>query len=127
MACRFALPVSDAAELSVRANAVPSNTKSMTEWGVRVWTEWASSRAVSPAPDGVVSVVTPLLAMTPEHLAYWMGKFVLEVPKKDGKEYPPKTLYALVCCFKRFFEQNGVSHTVHVPSISTFRVVSLCC
>ena len=108
MACRFALPVSDAAELSVRANAVPSNTKSMTEWGVRVWTEWASSRAVSPAPDGVISVVTPLLAMTPEHLAYWMGKFVLEVRKKDGKEYPPKTLYALVCCFKRFFEQNGV-------------------
>ena len=47
MACRFALPVSDAAELSVRVNAVPSNTKSMTEWGVRVWTEWASSRAVS--------------------------------------------------------------------------------
>ena len=44
MACRFALPVSDAAELSVRANAVPSNTKSMTEWGVRVWTEWASSK-----------------------------------------------------------------------------------
>ena len=82
MACRFALPVSDAAELSVRANAVPSNTKSMTEWGVRVWTEWASSRAVSPAPDGVVSVVTPLLAMTPEHLAYWMGKFVLEVRRK---------------------------------------------
>ena len=68
MACRFALPVSDAAELSVRANAVPSNTKSMTEWGVRVWTEWAStsSRAVSPAPDGVVSVVTPLLAMFPQ-------------------------------------------------------------
>ena len=49
MACRFSLPVSDASELSVRANAVPSNTKSMTEWGVRVWTEWASSRAVSPA------------------------------------------------------------------------------
>ena len=49
MACRFALPVSDAAELSVRPNAVPSNTKSMTEWSVRVWTEWASSRAVLPA------------------------------------------------------------------------------
>ena len=37
-----------------------------------------------------------------------MGKFVLEVRKKDGMEYPPKSLYALVCCFKRFFEQNGV-------------------
>ena len=32
MASCFALPVSDAAELSVRANAVPSNTKSMTEY-----------------------------------------------------------------------------------------------
>ena len=41
-------------------------------------------------------------------LAYWMGKFVLEVHKKDGSEYPLKSLYALVCCFKCFFEQNGV-------------------
>ena len=77
MACRFALPVSNAAELSVRANAVPSNTKSMTEWGVRVWTEWASSRAVSPAPDGVVSVVTPLLAMTPEPIPLTVFRTVL--------------------------------------------------
>ena len=41
-------------------------------------------------------------------LSYQMGKFVLEVRKKDGKEYPAKSLYALVCCFKHFFEQNGV-------------------
>ena len=108
MASRFASAVSDADELSVRASAVPSNTKSMTEWGIRVWSEWANSCTVMPAPDGVVSVVTPLMAMTPVHLAYWMGKFVLEVQKKDGHEYPPKTLYVLVCCFKRFFEQNGV-------------------
>ena len=46
--------------------------------------------------------------MPSANLAYWMGKFVLEVCKKDGKEYPPKTLYALVCCFKRYYEQNGV-------------------
>ena len=46
--------------------------------------------------------------MPSANLAYWMGKFVLEVCKKDGKEYPPKTLYALVCCFKGYYEQNGV-------------------
>ena len=36
--------------------------------------------------------------------AYWLGKFILEVRKRDGHEYPPKSLYALVCCFKRHFE-----------------------
>ena len=41
-------------------------------------------------------------------LGYWMGKFVMEVRKKDGSEYPPKSLYALVCCFKRYYEQHGV-------------------
>ena len=46
--------------------------------------------------------------MPPNDLAYWMGKFVLEVRKHDGKEYPPETLYALVTTFKRYFERNGV-------------------
>ena len=126
MASRFAAAVSDADELSVQASAVPSNTKSMTEWGIHVWSEWANSRTVMPAPDGVVSVGTPLMTMTPVDLAYWMGKFVLEVRKKDGQEYPPKTLYALVCCFKRFFEQNGVFSVNPLnpadPTFGSFRV-----
>ena len=50
----------------------------------------------------------PLLEMHVSDHSYWMCKFVLEVRKKDGKEYPPKSLYALVCCLKCFFEQHGV-------------------
>ena len=48
--------------------------------------------------EGVVLVTTALLEMPSADLAHWMDKFVLEVCKKDGKEYPPKTLYAVVCC-----------------------------
>ena len=48
--------------------------------------------------------------MRPADLAYWMAKFVLEVRKQNGSEYPPKTLYALVCCFKRYYEQNGIHY-----------------
>ncbi len=36
------------------------------------------------------------------------GKFWLQVCKKDGCKYPPKVLYAMVCCFKRFCEQNSI-------------------
>ena len=104
---RFTQPVSDADELQVRAGALPENTKATTDWGIRVWGEWASSRVASER-DGVVAVTTPLLEMPPADLAYWMGKFVLEVRKNNGQEYPPKSIYALVCCFKRYYEQHGV-------------------
>ena len=55
--------------------------------------------------------------------AYWLGKFVLEVrKKKDASEYPPKTLYRMVCCFKRFFEQNKVySVNPLAPEFGEFR------
>ncbi len=62
---------------------------------------------ITPGDVGVVSRVlptTPLLDMPPGDLAYWMGKFVLEVRKHNGDEYPPKS--AMVCCFKRFYNQN---------------------
>ena len=72
--------MSDEVELELCKSAVPENTKSVTEWGI----------------------------MTPTDLSYWMRKLVLEVRKKDGSMYPPKTLYALVCCFKRYYEANGV-------------------
>ena len=107
MATRFAEPVSDVSESILRSGAVPANTKTCTEWGVRVWNEWAQSRA-APVTGNISPPSTPLLELSIVDLAYWMGKFVLEVRKKDGTEYPPKSLYALVCCFKRFYEQNGV-------------------
>ena len=48
MASRFAAPVSDSKELQLRANAIPEKTKSNTNWGMRVWTEWAIARVSSP-------------------------------------------------------------------------------
>ena len=100
---RFAQPVRDTDELQARAGALPENTKATTDWGIRVWGEW-TSRIVTSERDGVVAVTTSLLGMPPADLAYWMGKFVLEVRMKDGQEYPPKSIYALVC----YYEQHGI-------------------
>ena len=107
---RFAAPVSDTTEEELRLTRIPQKTKQLTEWGVRAWNEWAATRGASssePVTDHV-PVTTPLVQMSGDDFAYWLGKFVLEVRKVDGSEYPPKTLYALVCCFKRYFEANGV-------------------
>lgn len=79
-----------------------------TDWGICDWNEWEASGTFSTAGvDGIVPVSTPLLEIPHADLVYWMGKFVLEV-QKDKSEYSPKSLYALLCCFKHFYEQNGV-------------------
>ena len=98
MAKRFGSPVSDGKEPSI------TTTKASSEWEICVWNEneWASIRSSSGSTDHA-PVDTPLLEMPAADLSYWMGKFVLEVREKDGMEYPPKSLYALVCCFKHFF------------------------
>ena len=110
---RFASPVNDATEEQLRYTRIPEKTKSATAWGIRVWSEWATARASKGETAGRAPVDTLLLQMQVEDLAYWMSKFVLEARKTDGSEYPPKTLYAIVCSFKRYYEANGV-HDVNV-------------
>ena len=29
-------------------------------------------------------------------MAYWLGKFVQEVVRKDGQKYPPRSLYSII-------------------------------
>ena len=47
------------------------------------------------------------------------GKICTGNSKKDGTEYPPKTLYQIVCCFKRHFKANG-KHNINPLSNEEF-------
>ena len=102
---RFAAPFDDNSEGQHRLLRVPIKTKQATAWGISAWTDWASARgasgssSTSDSSSNRAEVTTDLLEMSVEDFAYWLGKFVLEVRKQDGSEYPPKTLYGLVCCF----------------------------
>lgn len=112
MAVHFGAPEIDAEEVSLQAGAIPNNPKATTHWGIRVWDEWAVSRAMTiVGVDVFVPLTTPLLNIPYIHLVYWMGKIVLGVFKKDRSEYLQK---ALICYFKHFVEQNGI-HNVNPP------------
>ena len=52
MAERFAAPVSDCVETQLRGK----KTKQSTEWCIRLWNEWASSRISSAEGEGCASV-----------------------------------------------------------------------
>ena len=36
-----------------------------------------------------------------------LSKFVMEVAKKSGERYPPKTVYGIVCGIQRYLEEKN--------------------
>lgn len=69
-----------------------------------MWDAWAFNRNDnSEAEDNI----PPPLQLSTQKLQFWTTRFVLEVRKKDGTEYPPNSLYLIVCGLMRYLRQNG--------------------
>ncbi len=106
---RFRGPVTDADEKEMRSKAIPGKTKATTDWGGG-WKLGMTRHLLDRYPQ----LKFNLEFYQQPH--YWIclqmiwptgwGKFVLEIHKQNGSEYPPKSLYAMVCCFKWFYNQN---------------------
>ena len=48
-------------------------------------------------------IVIPTTASPKSTLDSWLSKFILEICRQDGKEYPPNTLYCIACGILRKF------------------------
>ena len=77
---KWALPVTDEIEDQHRVIAIPQKTRAATAWGMNIYSEWAAAGIIknSTMPN-VCNLTTSLLDMKPEEIAYWMGKFILEI------------------------------------------------
>lgn len=81
---------------------ISPNTVKATNLSVNVWTAWSEHRRrinVYNSPPHIF-----ILATNPWDFNRWLCRFVLEVRRKDGKEYPPNTLHQLCCgvlCYAR--------------------------
>ncbi len=60
---RFAAPICDEDKAILRSGAVPQKTQSTTDWGIRVWKEWAAERNPQSA-DGRCPLSSSLLLMS---------------------------------------------------------------
>ena len=102
---RFRVPKTSSQENVLVNDAVPASTKYNNKLAVSIFAEWQRLREVKvPVLDcgGVfkdydLHKVTALRADIAEmdalSLNYWLSKFVMEVAKKSGGRYPPKTVY----------------------------------
>ena len=87
-------------------NSVPQKTRVQTNWTVKVWTEWALTRNARLLPDER-PFSTRFRDLSISEINFWLSRFVLVIRKKNGEQYPPNSLYQLICGLQRNLRENG--------------------
>ena len=54
-----------------------------------------------------------LADMDANALNYWLSKFVREVANSEGKVYPARTLYGIICGIRRHLEETVGSEAIN--------------
>ena len=102
--------VSDEKEIEDRMkDRVPKQTQNNNNWAARAWETWAAWRNKQPATARDYFGPIPLDVkdcVTHEKLGYWLARFVLEVRKQDGKDYPFRSLYNLCAAIQRYLREK---------------------
>jgi hypothetical protein len=103
------------------ALAVPlANTRKQTNWSVNVWKEWSDHHRKLNVYDSPAHLL--ILAKQPWEFNRWLCRFVLEVRRKDGNEYPPNTLHQLCCGILRYVREIDPELDIYKqPSFSGFQ------
>ena len=96
---------------NAQKQAVPPKTENATKWAIRTWNAWAEQRVIS-VEEQQLSCITDLLAikieeMSEQQLIYFVPRFILEVRKKNSEEYPPNSLYQMVCGIQRQIQKKA--------------------
>ncbi|CAH3040943.1 unnamed protein product [Porites lobata] len=106
-------------------DAVPASTKYKNNWAVSIFSEWQKLREVQvPLLDcgglfkdydlhKVTTLSADIAGMDALSLNYWLSKFVMEIAKKSGGRYPPKTVYGIICALKRYLEEKNGSEALN--------------
>ena len=105
---RFCTASNDAIE-ELSKPSVPKNTATVTRWAVKNITEWFHDynqrNKESPCPEEFLSATC-----SPPILNQWLRVFTTETRAKNGENYPPKTLYALLTGFLRHMRGQNPSY-----------------
>ena len=108
LSARYGLPLSEPQLEQLRINGIPEKTRVQTEWGVRVWKDWASERNSKSAMLASIPIDFVEAARI-EQLEAYLCYFVTEIRRKNGQEYPPQSLYQLCCSLQRAAHLAGSS------------------
>ena len=118
---RFRIPKMPSQEKGLVNDAVPASTKYKNNWVVNIFAEWQRLREVLDCGGlfkdydlhKVTAVSADLARMDALSLNYWLSKFVMEVAKKSGERYPPKSVYGIISALKHYLEEKNGSEALN--------------
>ena len=96
---RFAAPKSATEIETAQQNRVPDKTKQDTKYCMKLWNKWRRQRERER--------LETKCQMTTSELTHWLSRFVVEVRKMDGTEYPPNSLYHICAGIQRSLRDSG--------------------
>lgn len=99
---RYAPPKTDQEVIDARQRAVPKKTQEDTKYCYKLFYEWSIARQKATG-----ETIGKLCEMSDSEIQHWMTRFILEVRKKDGKEYSPNTLHHVTAGIMRHLRCNG--------------------
>lgn len=87
-------------------DAVPASTNKKTEWACNLFEKWRQHRNnLAAFQTNLSNIGVPLAEMSDDELNYCISRFIWEVKKQDCTDFPPQTLYEIVCGLQRKLQQ----------------------
>ena len=103
----YHVPLGDSTlECLSKKNFAPKTMKKVN-WVCNMFQEWRGYRNAEPEFSDIHCDLDNLSSISEESLIFAMIRFITEVKKMDGNDFPPKTLYEIVVCMQFYLETKG--------------------
>ena len=101
---RFASPVSKVDLKVQQEQRIPKKTRQANHWALGVWTQWVkyrNSRHETFFEFNGETIPEDICELSNKDLNFWMQRFIAEIRREDGTDYPPNTLTQIVAGLQR--------------------------
>ena len=106
---KFKEPLSPDVMMSMSRKSFSDETMKKVMWIRNMFSDWRQFRNQSPVLQNVECDIECIGSFSKEELCGVLCKFITEVKKVDGTDFPPRTLYDIIICMQFWLESNGIN------------------
>ena len=103
----FNMPLKEATLDELSHKKYSPETMKKVQWVTKMYRDWRNHRYSIPELDKIECDLDNKDSITKENLVFAMCRFITEVKKMDGSDFPGKTLYEILVCTQFHLESIG--------------------
>ena len=85
------------------------DTLKKVKWVTKMYRDWRNFRESDPNLESIKCDLDDVRTITEENANYALVRFLTEVKKLDGSDFPGRTLYDILVCVQFHFETLGIN------------------